>query len=348
MAIVEKTKNNETSWVDIEGFKVHIEELIKEQIIPDYFNSPLIGLWEITRACNLRCIHCYNRSGKKLPNELSHEEKISVAKQIIDAKIFRMCLSGGEPILCESFWDLAKILKQGNVLCNTITNGSFVDESNASKYAKYFYYIQVSIDGANPKTHDKFRGKKGSWEKAVNACKLIAENKGLLSIATTVVPYNVYELDKLIDLAYNLGAVEYRLDLVSFVGQAAINHDHLVLTKEQFRLFEKIAYDKKKEYENKKLYIQMPENILKNYTASLSKIPPFFLYISPSGTCAPNSVIPFSGDSLRKKGLKEIWDELKTCHKNPEFISYTRFLKTREDFIKLDDIPYVKGELHDQ
>ena len=88
-----------TNEMDVEGFKIQIDQLIEEKIVPDYFNTPLIGLWEITRECNLNCIFCYNSSGKKLSNELTHEQKINVAKQIVDAKIYRMCISGGEPIL---------------------------------------------------------------------------------------------------------------------------------------------------------------------------------------------------------------------------------------------------------
>jgi len=346
MKLSRREKINKKPLVDIEGFKIHIDELIKEQIMPEYFNSPLIGLWEITRACDLRCMHCYNGSGKKLPNELSHEEKINLAKQLIEAKIFRLCLSGGEPILCESFWDLAKILKEGKVHCNTITNGSFIDENNAWKYTKYFHYIQVSIDGADSETHDRYRGKKGSWNKAVNACRLLKENKGLVAIATTVSPVNINQLDKLFDLAYSLGAVEFRLDLINFTGRAAINHDKLLLNKEQLRQFNKVIKTKMKEYND--FNVQMPEKYLGSFTATLSKLPPLFLYISPSGTLAPNSVLPYPSISIRKKNLKEIWNEFKTLHKDQEFLKCVSFIKSREDFIKLDDIPYVKGELHDK
>lgn len=347
MSTVESKKNH-ISEIDIEGFKIQIEDLIKKDILPEYCNAPLIGLWEITRACNLRCIHCYNNSGKKLPNELLHEEKISVAKQIVEAKILRMCISGGEPILCDSFWEIAKILKEGHVLCNTITNGSYINEDNADKYAKNFKYIQVSIDGANPKTHDKIRGKKGSWEKAINAVKLLIENKGLVSIATVVSSLNINELGQINDLIYDLGAKEFRIDLPIFVGQAAINYNSLALSKNQLKKFEKIISEKKKEYESKEMYIETPKKILKSYTSAFSRLPQMFCYISPSGTCAPSSAIPFSGGSIKEKSLKEIWNELKICHKNKDFLELSRTLRTKKDFFKLEEIPYLKGELHDK
>jgi len=325
-----------------------MDDLIKNEVIPEYFNTPLVGSWEITRACNLRCIHCYNSSAKKLPNELMHDQKISVAHQIAEAKIFRMCLSGGEPILCKSFWEIARILKEGHVLCNTITNGWFVNRDTADKYSKYFNIIQVSIDGAKPETHDKMRGRKNSWEKAVNACKLIVENNGRIAISAVVSPINVNEIGELIDLAYKLGAQEFRTDEARLLGRAAVNRDRLVFSKKQSKKFEKIIIDKKKEYEGKKMRIEVANKNLGTYSASFSDLPPMVCYISPSGTCAPDPAIPFSGGSLKEKTLKEIWNDLKKCHKNPDFTSLSRFLKTGKDFVKLEEIPYVKGELHDK
>jgi MoaA/NifB/PqqE/SkfB family radical SAM enzyme len=336
--------------IDIEGFKIRIDDLEKNDFMPEFFNSPLVGLWEITRACNLKCIQCYNNSGKKLPNELTHDEKINTAKQIVDAKIFRMCLSGGEPILCESFWDIAEILNRGHVLCNTITNGWLMNEDIVDNYIKNFKIIQVSVDGATPQVHDRCRGRKGSWERAINACKLITENGGRLSIAMCVSQINVKEVGKLLDLAYEIGAEEFRLDVARIIGQAALHQDVMTLTTEQLQEFEKNLSMKMKEYQkkNKKIKIQIAPKDLGSYIRSYVNIPPMVCYISPVGTCAPDPVIPYSGGSLKEKTLKEIWNEIKTCHKNKEFIKLTRMLKTGQDFVKLENIPYVRGELHDK
>ena len=103
-----------------------------------------------TFGCNFKCLHCYNNSGKKLENELTYKEKLEVAHQIVDIKIFRVCISGGEPMLDKAFWDIAKILKKGKILCNTITNGYLVDEKIAKKMANYFadhgFMLSVSLN----------------------------------------------------------------------------------------------------------------------------------------------------------------------------------------------------------
>jgi MoaA/NifB/PqqE/SkfB family radical SAM enzyme len=341
------SKDDQINEIDIEGFKIRINDLINNNIMPDYFNSPLVGQWEITRACNLTCIHCYNNSGKKLANELNHKQKIHIANQIVKEKIFRMCISGGEPILCESFWEIAKIFSNGHVSCNTITNGWFVNESNIDKYTKYFRHIQVSIDGGNPKTHDKIRGKKGSFVRAINTCKLIAEKKGNHSIASVISSLNVNELEIIIDLAYELEAKELRLDVPRLVGRASIISNDLVLNDGQMKKLERVVIEKQIEYEDD-MNIRIGPKKLGSYIRSFSKIPPMIIYISPTGTCAPDPILPFSGGSLKEKTLWEIWSDLKNCHKNKEYIRLSRLLKTGNDFINLDQIPYAEVELHDK
>lgn len=334
--------------IDLEKLKIRKKNMSKNNVIPEYFRSPLICLWEITRACNFHCIHCYNNSDKELSNELSHNEKLLIAHQIVKAKIYKVCLSGGEPILCKSFWDIAKILNDGHVSCNTITNGWYISEEVASKYTKYFKNIQISIDGFNPDTHDKIRGKKGSWKKALNASKLIIKNNGLLSIAMVVMQPNCNELGDLIDFSYHLGAKRFRIDFVNFVGRAAINYHHLNLSTDQYNNVLKTLIMKKKEYNSKEIYIDISPKYLYGYYQSFLNIPTAFLYISPSGICAPDPCLPYTGDSLKKKTLEEAWNGLKKCYNNKDYIKLSRFFKTREDFLKLKKIPYVWGELHDE
>jgi MoaA/NifB/PqqE/SkfB family radical SAM enzyme len=335
--------------IDVEGFKIRISDLIQNKLLPKYFKAPLIGLWEITRACNLDCIHCYNNSGKKLVTELSHAQRLDIAQQIVDAKIMRICLSGGEPILCKSFWDVAKKLKQGKVMCNTITNGWYVDEETAKKFSKYFGYIQVSIDGAKAKTHDTIRGKKGSFDRAVNACKYLVENGVKLSICFTINSINANEIEKAIELANSLGAFSFRTDRVRFLGRAAINQNKYNInpSDEQISIMDRIIHENKKKYENE-MIIEYFTDSVRAYTDLITQIPNYILYISPSGRCAPDSMIPFSGGSLKENSLLKIWDELKNCNSNPKYVELVKQIKTNKDFLNLPVVPYVGGELHDK
>jgi len=305
---------------------------------PAYIN------WEITRACNFQCIHCYNNSGKKLTNELSHEEKLRVAKQLVDAKVFSVCLSGGEPILCESFWDISRILKDGKIQSNTITHGYFINEKTASIYATFFENIHLSIHGANSKTHDKITGVAGSWKKAANACKLLKDNNAKIRVSTSLLSYNLKEISDIIDLSYKVGAHGWRGSCAIWIGRAALNYPTINITKKQYNDLEKEISKKKKEY-GKALTIEYTFDPLQNSIIDeFKKKIPTLCCISPVGICSLFSFLPFSGGSLRDIKLEKAWEKLMQIYKNPNFFELLNSFKKNENFLKMKKIPYLEGE----
>src|SRR5690606_29946956 len=60
---------------------------------------PIYCVWEITLACDLACRHCGSRAGKARPSELSTEEALSLADQLIELGIREVTLIGGEAYL---------------------------------------------------------------------------------------------------------------------------------------------------------------------------------------------------------------------------------------------------------
>jgi MoaA/NifB/PqqE/SkfB family radical SAM enzyme len=338
--------NEESQEIYFEGFRIRVDQLIHNNMMPEYYNSPLLCSWEITRACNLQCLHCYNNSGEKNPNELTHEKKIDVAKEIVKAKVLRMCISGGEPVLSKSFWDIAKIFKDGKVVCNTITNGFFIDDLVAKEMSKYFRMVQVSIDGATSETHDKMRGVKGSWDKAIMACKHLRENGVQIDVAFSPSSFNVHEIGKMIDLAYKLGAKCFRTEETKFSGRAVKNKEFLPSTS-QYKDFHETISKKRKEYADK-LIINDGRDPQKTFVNVITHMPPILCYISPTGVCAPHPTMPYSGGSLKDDKLVDIWDKLKICNKEPDFINTLNNLQSNNDFLNLNNIPYVNGELHDK
>ena len=258
-------------------------------------------------------------------------------------------MSGGEPILCESFWDVAEILNTGKVMVSTITNGWLVNDKNADLYSKYFKFVQVSIDGASPRVHDSIRGEKGSYERAVNACRYLVDNGVKLFISCVATSINAHETGELIDKSYDLGATSFRIDKVRFTGRAACNSKkfNLYPSKKQVSKIEKIIQKKKEEY-GKEMNIDYFTDSVRAYNDYLLHVPNYLFYISPSGRCAPDSMIPFSGGSLKEKPLKEIWTDLRCCNKNTDYIKVISKIRSNEDYLKLPSIPYVGGELHDE
>ena len=91
-----------------------------------YINSsgPLFFMFDITYACNFKCLHCYNNSGCKNSDELTNEEIIDIAHQIAEVHPESVCLCGGEPMTRKNIFDIVKVLSPKSVLmeliqCNT-------------------------------------------------------------------------------------------------------------------------------------------------------------------------------------------------------------------------------------
>src|SRR5512136_3000028 len=88
---------------------------------------PLRCFWEITEACNLRCIHCEVDAGRRALDELSTEEALRVAGELADAQCESVCLTGGEPLLREDWPLLTRRLCDLGLRVTVITNGVLVD-----------------------------------------------------------------------------------------------------------------------------------------------------------------------------------------------------------------------------
>lgn len=72
------------------------------------FSAPLYVMWELTSGCPNKCIYCYNDSHNRRTQELSSKKKMEIANQLIEAGIFQVCLTGGEPLACPEYLDLLR------------------------------------------------------------------------------------------------------------------------------------------------------------------------------------------------------------------------------------------------
>ncbi len=188
-------------------------------------NSPLEVSFHLTHGCNLRCAHCYLSAGEPSEKELTPEEMNKVLDKLIDMKIFKILLTGGEPMLRKDFFDIIKKLyhKMWMVLS---TNGYFISENNAEEITKYIKEFAISIDGATAKSHDQFRGVKGSFDKAIrsiNNINNIGDRNIRFVINTTLGKHNINEIDDIIDMAISLNVNAIRFSTLYPKGRALEN-----------------------------------------------------------------------------------------------------------------------------
>ena len=174
---------------------------------PFISGAPFLVVWDVTYACNLRCRHCYSSAGQKLPDELSTRE----AKEVIDilwrAGVVAIAWSGGEPLVRPDIYELSSYAHQKGIYVAMATNGTLLDERTVDKlWNSGVRFLQISLDGASPETHDGFRGVPGAWEKTVRGIRLAVKRGFFVNVATTVTRLNYREIPAIIDLVRELGA----------------------------------------------------------------------------------------------------------------------------------------------
>lgn len=159
-----------------------------------------IVVWNITRTCNLRCVHCYSDSmAMKYPGELSWEQMQDVVEDLAAYKIPSLLLSGGEPLIHPRFFDLVDLASQAGLKLTISTNGTLITAEKAALLkAANVAYVGISLDGIGA-IHDQFRGKEGAFDAAVRGfrnCHEVGQKTGL---RLTLTRHNVENIEQILD-----------------------------------------------------------------------------------------------------------------------------------------------------
>ncbi|MCC6021317.1 MAG: radical SAM protein [Thermoproteaceae archaeon] len=174
---------------------------------PQRLPAPFFVVWNFTNACNLRCAHCYQNAGAPLRNELSLGEKLRVVRELDETGVAAIALSGGEPTIHDDFWPVLAEINRRGLYSAVATNGiAFASMEFALRARKAgLRYVEISVDAASPEVHDKFRGVRGAWLKAIRGLENAVRAGLNAALAFTVTRQNVHEADKVLDLAQEIG-----------------------------------------------------------------------------------------------------------------------------------------------
>lgn len=165
-------------------------------------------VWEVTGACNLRCIHCHATSGKAAPDELTTDEGKRLIDMLAAESEFRTLIyTGGEPLVRPDIFTLLRHSQKAGLANIIATNGTLIDEEMAFKLKEHGVVCNaISIDSADVATHDFVRNKPGAYELAMRAMEATKKAGILLQVNTTAMEYNMPHLAELIDFADKSGA----------------------------------------------------------------------------------------------------------------------------------------------
>lgn len=199
--------------------------------------APFLVVWDFTHKCNLRCKHCYSKSGAVQEEELTTQEAKDVVDQLADAGVTALAFSGGEPLSRSDFFEVAEHAVKRGLYVSVATNGTLLTKEMTRKLKEAkIHYVEISIDGATAKTHDAFRGVVGAFDKALQGLKNCVEADLCACIATTATKNNLEEFPAIIDLAEEIGAERFTYFNFIPTGRAKEHFDQDLSPEEREKL----------------------------------------------------------------------------------------------------------------
>jgi SynChlorMet cassette radical SAM/SPASM protein ScmF len=188
----------------------------------------------ITDGCNLRCRHCWldpalPSSGKS--HLLSLKAFQTAIEEALPLGIRSVKLTGGEPLLHPRILDFLEFVRSRELTITLETNGTLLSPAMARELAKNpKRFVSLSIDGTDAQTHDWIRGVPGSFDKACQAVRLLAETGTPPQMILSIMNRNRGQVEAYVEMAEALGAASVKFNVVQPTARGqALHEDHLTL-----------------------------------------------------------------------------------------------------------------------
>lgn len=195
-----------------------------------------VVVWNTTRTCNLKCIHCYSNSeSKKYDGELDTGEALRFIDHLAEFKVPVILFSGGEPLLREDLIELVTYAKSKGIRATISTNGTLLSREKTAVLKNLGVgYIGVSLDGIG-ENNDRFRGREGAFAAALTGIRNCIEIGQRTGLRFTINKHNYSELNAIFDLieAENIPRVCFYHLVYAGRGSKMVEED---ITRQEARL----------------------------------------------------------------------------------------------------------------
>jgi heme b synthase len=177
--------------------------------------------WEVTRSCNLACVHCRASSLRgSYAGELTTAQGLRLLDDIAASSTPVIILTGGEPLLRADIYEIAAYGTNKGLRMVLATNGTLVTEEIAGKMMEAgIQRVSISIDGMDAQSHDAFRNVPGAFTGALAGIEAMRKAGLEFQINTTITKANLHQLQGIMDLAINLGAAAHHIFLLVPTGR---------------------------------------------------------------------------------------------------------------------------------
>ncbi len=301
--------------------------LSRRDVAHPFDDHPLLAIWEMTRACDLECVHCRASAvDDRDPYELDTGEAKRLLEQIAAMGTPLMVLTGGDPAKRPDLVELIEHGAKAGLTMAVTPSGTPLmtrDKLQAMKDAG-MARLAVSVDGHDAASHDAFRRVDGSY---AHTRRILDDAIALgieRQINTTLGHHNLDELDVLADFVREVGAVLWSVFVVVPTGRATPS---LMLTADDLEgalvhlagLAEKVPFDVKTtaaphfrrvqlERKAKAVGVLHDVDAEGNVTGRRGiNDGSGFVFISHHGEVFPSGFLPVSGGNVRETDIAEIY-----------------------------------------
>lgn len=270
--------------------------------------------WNTTNQCNMFCDHCYRDAGARLGDELNTVEGKRLIEQIREAGFRIMIFSGGEPLMRPDLFELGNYAQSQGLRPVLGTNATLVSPGVARELkAAGFQAAGVSLDSLDPQKYDVFRHLDTAFERTVEGIYNLKEAGLAVQIHTTVMDWNVEELEALTDFAIDIGAMGHHVFFLVPTGRA-VNIEQEALRVAQYektismlmKKQQEVAIEIKPTCAPQFMRIAAAKGVSHRFTRGcLAGIS--YCIISPVGQVQPCAYLDIKLGNVRERSFADIW-----------------------------------------
>jgi len=285
--------------------------------------APLYVAWQITNECNLACLHCIEESGpgKAFKDELDRDGAFRVIDELMANEVPYLSFSGGEPMLHPHFFEMVERVTSRGSQLKIETNGHYLTPENCARLADLeVKAVQVSLDGASSATFGKMRVR-GEFDRTVEGIRNLHDAGVAIEVNFSPAAFNIHEAERIVDLAYELGAASFYSGKTMFTGNAVKAWRHLAVTEQDYEAYFRTLARKRDEYKGRMRVNYHEAGLLEELRYRLEH-PAALLIILPNGLVKLINALPFICGDLRKQSLLEVWSNFRRSWHDPRVAEF--------------------------